>query len=399
MGPARAPDPPCPPQGALGGDRVKVLVVSGIWPPDVGGPASHAPEVAAFLRGRGHTVEVVTTADAEPEPREYPVRWASRRLPVGLRHLKTLALVRGRAAQSDVVYTTGMFGRSAAGSGLAHRPYVVKLTADPAFERSRRRGFFSGSLEEFQRGGGGHRSAVLRRLRNSELRRAAHVLCPSEYLRGLALGWGLGADHVSVLPNPAPALPQLPDREELRRRMGLNGATLAFAGRLTRQKSLEVALEALASAEGVTLVLAGEGDEREALERRARELGLDGRVRFLGSRSRAQVLELFRAADALLLSSSWENFPHTVVEALAVGTPVLATRAGGVGEVVEHGQNGLLVEPGDAGALADAVRRYFADEGLRQRLREQAASSVARYRPEQVYGRLERVLESAVGAG
>jgi glycosyltransferase involved in cell wall biosynthesis len=105
------------------------------------------------------------------------------------------------------------------------------------------------------------------------------------------------------------------------------------------------------------------------------------------------VLELFRAADAALLSSSWENFPHTVVEALAVGTPVLATRIGGVAEVVEDERNGLLVPAGDADALAAAVRRYFDDDALREALREAAAPSVADYAPGRVYGRLEGVLE------
>ena len=119
---------------------MRVLIVSGIWPPDVGGPASHAPDVAGFLAGRGHEVEVVTTADAAPAPEDYPVRWVSRSLPVGMRHVRGAALVRSRARRAEVVYTTGMFGRSSAGSLAARRPYVVKLTADPAFERSRRRG-------------------------------------------------------------------------------------------------------------------------------------------------------------------------------------------------------------------------------------------------------------------
>src|SRR5207244_12339760 len=121
------------------GCAVKVLIVSGIWPPDVGGPASHAPDVAEFLRGRGHDVEVVTTADAPPAPRAYPVRAVPRRHRVRVRHYRGAGLVHHRARNADVVYTTGMFGRSAAGSALARKPYVVKLTADPAFERSRRR--------------------------------------------------------------------------------------------------------------------------------------------------------------------------------------------------------------------------------------------------------------------
>jgi glycosyltransferase involved in cell wall biosynthesis len=371
---------------------VRILVVSGIWPPDVGGPASHAPDVARFLAGRGHQVDVVTTASSAPAPEDFRVHWVSRRLPAGLRHVRGAALIRSRARRADVVYTTGLFGRSAAGSLSARRPYVVKLTADPAFERTRRRGLVAGDVDEFQQGGGGPVGLVLRSARNFELRRAAYIYCPSAYLRQLVLAWGIPPERVSVLPNPAPSLPDLPARDELRRAFGLNGATLAFAGRLTAQKSLGRALDAVAAADGVRLVIAGEGPDREPLERRAGELGVAERVTFLGAQPRRRIVELFRAADAAILSSSWENFPHTVVEALSVGTPVLAMEAGGVGEIVRDGVNGLLVPAGDGDALAAAVRRYFADDALRERLRAAAASSVAAYAPERVFGELESML-------
>jgi glycosyltransferase involved in cell wall biosynthesis len=374
---------------------VRVLVVSGIWPPDVGGPASHAPDVAAFLQARGHDVEAVTTAVATPPAAGWPVHWVRRSLPKGVLHLRCASVIRQRAALSDVVYTTGMFGRSAAGAAAARCPYVVKLTADPAFERARRRGEVAGTVDDFQRGGGGLRCRVYRLARDAELRRAVHVFCPSAWLRELALTWGLEPRRVSVLPNPTPPPAELRSREELRALLGFNGATLAFAGRLTAQKSLGVALQALAQVDGVSLVIAGDGDERGPLERLAAELGLGGRVLFLGAQPRDRVLELFRAADASILSSSWENFPHTVVETLAAGTPVLSTATGGVSEVVEDGVNGLLVPPRDPAALAGAVRRFFADSELRARLRRAAAPSVNEYSPERVFGRLERVLIDA----
>ena len=372
--------------GGRGGIRggvaraMRVLVVSGIWPPDVGGPASHAPDVAAYLRSRGHAVEVVTTAAAAPATEEYQVHWISRSLPKGVIHARTAAEIARRARWADVVYTTGMFGRSASGATLARRPYVVKLTADPAFERARRRDMVGGDVDEFQRAGGDVAIRTLRVARDAELRHAAHVFTPSAYLRELALSWGVPAERVSVLPNPAPPLPELRPRDEIRAELGLNGPTLVFAGRLTAQKSLGVALEAVAANDGVVLLVAGEGDERAPLERRVEELRLGERVRFLGAQPRDRVLELFLAADASILSSSWENFPHTVVEALAVGTPVLATATGGVAEVVRDGENGLLVPSGDAAALAGAVRRFFGDEALRERLRARGGGLRGRVR-------------------
>jgi glycosyltransferase involved in cell wall biosynthesis len=369
-----------------------VLVVSGIWPPDVGGPASHAPDVAAFLRGRGHDVDVVITAAGAPEPQAYPVHWVNRSLPKGVLHLRTALEIARHAARADVVYTTGMFGRSSLGARLARRPYVVKLTADPAFERARRRGIVGGNVDEFQADEGGASVRVLRLARDAELKHAAHVFTPSAYLRELAVSWGVDPARVSVLPNPAPTLPELPPRDELRASFGLDGPALAFAGRLTAQKSLRVALEAVAAVDGVELLIAGEGDERPALERDIAELGLGGRVRLLGAQPRARVVELFAAADASILSSSWENFPHTVVEALAAGTPVLATATGGVAEVVHDGENGLLVPVGDALALGGAIRRFFGDDELRGRLRAAAAASVAGYAPERVFAQLEETL-------
>jgi glycosyltransferase involved in cell wall biosynthesis len=368
---------------------VKVLVVSGIWPPDVGGPASHAPEVADFLLAHGHRVEVVTTADAAPELRPYPVRFVARSVPVGLRHLRAAALIAKRAKVNDVVYATGMLGRTTAACAVARRPFVAKLTQDPAFERALRRGHYGGSLADFQHQRVGFSAGLLRRARDFELHRAAHVICPSGFLAGLTAGWGVSKERVSVLPNPAPALPPLPEWVPAGR------PTLAFAGRLTAPKDLGVALAAVAACDGVTLRLAGDGDERAALEARAAELGLDSRVELLGALGRSEVLALFRSADAAILSSAWENFPHTVVEALAVGTPVIATSVGGVPEIVRDGENGLLVPPGDPAAFAEAIRRFFGEPGLRERLRSAASASVERFAPERVYGELERILEAA----
>jgi glycosyltransferase involved in cell wall biosynthesis len=376
---------------------VKVLVISGIWPPDVGGPASHAPQVASFLQSRGHGVVVVTTASAPPPSATFPVHWVSRSLPKGVVHVRTGLEVARRAARVDVVYTTGMFGRSAVGATLARRPYIVKLTADPAFERARRRGIAGGNVDQFQAASAGPKVRALRLARDAELRGAAHVFTPSSYLGELAVSWGVAPARVSVLPNPAPELPESEPREVLRASFGMDRLTLAFAGRLTAQKSLGLALRAISQVDGVDLLIAGEGDERAPLEDAAAKLALSERVRFLGPLARDRVIDLFRAADAAILSSSWENFPHAVVEALAAGTPVIATRAGGVAEVVHDEVNGLIVPADDAEALGAAVRRFAGDTELRERLRAAAVPSVAEYAPARVFGRLEATLLEVAG--
>ncbi len=355
---------------------MRVVLVSGIWPPDVGGPSSHAPALAAALLEAGHEVEVVTTADVAPESRPYPVRWVARSRPAPLRHLAVVREVASAARDADRVYATTMVRRAALGAALARRPLVVKLVADEAFERERRSGRFDGSLEEFQAARGGPRRRLLRATRTGALRRAERVLVPSAYLRGIALGWGLTPERVGVIPNPAPELPQLPSREEARAALGVTGPVLATAGRLTAQKALPDALRAIARVPAVELLVLGDGSERPALEREAETLGVSDRVRFVGAGTRDDVLRLFRAADAVLVTSAWENLPHTVVEALAVGTPVIATAVGGIPEVVVDGENGLLVPPHDVDAIAAAVARLVREEDLRGALAAAAPRSV-----------------------
>jgi glycosyltransferase involved in cell wall biosynthesis len=375
---------------------VRVVVVSGIWPPDVGGPASHAPALADALLAAGHEVEVVTTADAEPAARPYPVRWVSRSRPAPLRHLAVAHEVRRAARRADRVYATTMVRRATIGATLARRPLVVKLVADEAYERERRTGRFDGTLEEFQQRGGGVRRRALRATRTAALRRARAVVVPSEYLREIALGWGLDPSRVTVIPNPAPELPPLPSRDDARAALGIGGFALGTAGRLTGQKALGDALDAVARVPGVDLLVLGDGPERAALERHAARLGLGDRVRFLGAGSRADVLTLFRAVDAALLTSAWENLPHTLLEALAVGTPVVATAVGGIPEVVTDGGNGLLVPPRDVEAIAAAVERLAEDDALRGALAQAARASVEELAEPRI---LQRIVQAIVGDG
>ena len=373
---------------------MRVVVVSGIWPPDVGGPASHAPALADALVEAGHTVEVVTTADLAPDTQPYPVQWVARDRPAPLRHLAVAREVRRAAQGADRVYATTMVRRAALGAALGRRPLVVKLVADEAYERQRRAGRFAGTLEEFQAERRGLRLRFLRATRTAALRRARCIVVPSAYLRQIAIGWGLDPSRIDVVPNPAPELPEHPTRDEARATLGIDGFALGVAGRLTAQKALGDTLEALARVPDVALLVLGDGPERAELERRAGELGLADRVRFLGAGTRDDVIALFRAVDAALLTSAWENLPHTLLEALATGTPVIATAVGGIPEVVRDGENGLLVPPRDIAAIASAIDRLVHDDALRASLAAAAAPSGEELAEPRI---LRRIVQAIVG--
>jgi glycosyltransferase involved in cell wall biosynthesis len=378
------------PRGIILTGLMRILLLPGIWPPDVGGPATHGPDFARFLVEHGHEAHVVTMADGEVTDRPVPVQTVSRGNPFPVRYALLAARAARAARAADVVYATATYAAAAAAATAARRPLVAKLVSDPAYERARRYGLFGGTLEEFQEAGG-RRVGALRRGRTRSLGRARSIAVPSAYLARIARGWGLDAGRIEVVPNPAPAVPEVVAET-------FEPGTLVFAGRLTRQKALGVALDAVARVPAARLVVIGDGEERAALERRAADAGLDGRIAFRGARPREEVLAALAGADAALLSSDWENLPHAAVESLAVGTPVVSTAVGGVPEVVEDGVNGLLVPPGRPDLLAGAIERLLDDDALRARLSAAAAPSVAALSREAVYGRLLGLLERAVGA-
>ena len=150
------------------------------------------------------------------------------------------------------------------------------------------------------------------------------------------------------------------------------GSRLLFVGRLAGVKGLPILLRALATVArdhpAVTLDVAGDGPDREALVAQATALGLAGRVRFLGYQSEAQVRDLMRQSDGFVMASFAEGVPVVLMEAMAAGTPVVATRVAGVAELVADGTSGLLVPPADPDALAAAVARLLGDADLRRRL-------------------------------
>jgi glycosyltransferase involved in cell wall biosynthesis len=146
--------------------------------------------------------------------------------------------------------------------------------------------------------------------------------------------------------------------------------------RLDAQKGHRTLFEAIAQVPDAVFVLAGEGPERQPLEALAAQLGIDERVRFLGRRE--DVPQLLAACDVFALPSLYEGSSLAVLESMAAGAPVVSSAIGGTDELIEDGSSGLLVPPGDAEALAAALRRLLADPELRTGLATRARERVER---------------------
>lgn len=208
--------------------------------------------------------------------------------------------------------------------------------------------------------------------------RSQGVIGVSKALADILAGWGEGASKVYTMRNGvdlqrfAPVEPSV-----ARQALGLTGAPLLLSvGHLVELKGHHLAIESLAAISSqypaARLVIVGEGEERKRLDSLARELNIASRVHFAGAIPNQQLAAWYSAADVLILASSREGWANVLLESMACGTPVVATRVGGNAEVVTRGSGGHLTGARDAASIATALLALLEERPDRAEVRRYA---------------------------
>lgn len=212
--------------------------------------------------------------------------------------------------------------------------------------------------------GGDRRGRMYERLQMWSYRRGREVVAVSRPIAERLAGAGVPTERLHVVPNALRPPARLAGRAEARARLGLpaEGRVAGWVGRLGHEKGPDVALEAMADVPDARLSFVGEGALREALATRAAELGLEDRVTFHGVVD--GMARWLAAFDVLVLSSRTEGTPITLLEAMHAGIPIVATRVGGVPDLLEHERHALLVPPEAPFEIAAALHRLEVERGL-----------------------------------
>ncbi len=238
------------------------------------------------------------------------------------------------------------------------------------------------------------------------LPRYERVICVSDDLFESCLAIGVPAKKCLLIEN---GIDEVEYRRRLttpeaKARLGLpgDGILIGAVGRLAEEKGFDLLVRALPVLLGrgleVHLVIVGEGGERSRLERLAAEQGVAGRVRLPGWQT--DVRDYYEAMDVFALSSHREGLPNVLLEAMALEVPVVATRVNGVPRLVQHGRNGLLVEPGNLGGLVDALEVMATDAGRRSGFRAAGRETIERhYSFAKRMTRIARVYDELLGIG
>jgi glycosyltransferase involved in cell wall biosynthesis len=291
------------------------------------------------------------------------------------------------------VYATGLAPIAVAAARAVGRPVIVKVVGDPAWERGSRLGLTDTTFDEFQQEPAtGARVRAMQWVRNRSIRAATAVVTPSRHLAKTIGGWA-DRDDVVVVPNgahvPADATSECPAAR--------TGLDLVFVGRLVPVKQADLLVEAVARVPSARLELIGDGPELHRLQQLADDLQVADRVTFAGSLGHDDVMRHLARADALVLSSSHEGLPHVLIEALAMGTPVVASRAGGMAEVLTDGVDGLLVDDVTAETYARIFEQLGSDPALLERLAAGALATGLDWRFERCADRLLEVMARVTG--
>lgn len=229
------------------------------------------------------------------------------------------------------------------------------------------------------------------------------VTSPSQAVKQSLLDHGIRSEPV-ILPNGIP-LPEPIDwrnvqRDRLKRQ--ILGPSFVYVGRMSPEKSLPVLMEAFALVQRrrrrARLVMIGDGPALAALRIQAGELGIGSAVDFLGHVEHEQLIRerLPLLGDAFVTASKTENQPMSILEAMAMGLPVIGAAAKGIPELVEDGTNGLLFEPDNPQAMADCMLRMAARTKRRRSMGQQAMLTAARYNMSHVVDRLENLYQEAI---
>jgi glycosyltransferase involved in cell wall biosynthesis len=331
---------------------MKLLIATGIYPPESGGPATYVKLLEEKLPPRGFEVTVLPFRDVRD--------W-----PPGIRHLVYFLKCLAMARDADIVYaqdTVSVGYPAALAAAWAGKKFIVRVPGDYAWEQGRQRFGVEDELDEFQTKRYGIRVGLLRALQRYVVGKALRVVVPSEYMKKIVIGWLGSSDKVSMIYSsielPVPVTP-LKNRPP--------GFLVVTIARQVPWKGLDGLMRVVTREKAWNLKI------------------VDGL-------SRAEAMGWVKAADAFVINSTYEGLSHALVEAMSLGIPVVATSVGGNPELIRDKVDGLLIPAKNDEALHAALKSIESDPAGARMRAETAKSKLSQFSIDETVGKLASLL-------
>ncbi len=367
---------------------MKILVVTGIFPPQIGGPATYLFHLAKSLREEGHLIKIVTYGEKDKIDQDFRVT----RVPkifLPLRILLAVIIVFRHLLSTEVVYTHG--GPFVSGlpvliaNLLIKKPLIAKITGDSAWEFAQEYYKISDGIDLFQQKKYNFLVETFRLFQKLCARKTKLIITPSNYLKKIVQNWGISENKIKVIKNSLPLDFDLYSSKTARSKLKIaeDQKIILSIGRLVPWKGFDTLIEifseiSLNKPNDYLLIIIGHGPSMTGLKKLVSKLHLENKIIFKGKVDHGKIPIYLQAADIFVLNSSYEGLPHVILEAMQAGLPVITTSVCGNPEIVKNYQNGILVPYNDKQKLKKAITELINDTTLKEKIISNARKTISR---------------------
>ena len=378
----------------------KILIATGIYPPDIGGPASIITPLSNSLRENGFAVKIITyssIASSTGEENVYRIRKNKIFSPL-VYFWKMFWLSLG----VDLIYATDTYSVGYFAyliKEFTGKKYLIRFVGDSAWETAVANNWTSDYIVDFQQKTYRQKIEILKARRRRILISADAIIAASNFIAGVARMIGVKSEKINVIYNSVDFISSDfndSETEEIRKKYDQNKKIIITACRLTNWKGVDGIIKImpvlLKKIGAVNFLVLGDGPELDNLKKLAIELGVQDQVQFLGRIRHEEILSYFKAADLFILNTNYEAMSHTLLEAMTAGAPIVATRAGGNPEVIDDGKSGLLVNYNQSEELTNAATKILTDSALAHSLISGAKEKLKEFNWENVINQTVKIL-------
>jgi len=317
-----------------------ILITVGIFPPDIGGPASFVPKISKYLISKGHNVKIICLSDKEhlTYKGEKNLIRINRNLPIIFRWLKTIIKIYNNSKKSDVIFVNGLGTETTIANIFTRKKIIRKIVGDPVWERVYNKNLTNESFDDFQKNKHGLSISLQKFIRNWSINKSNLIITPSEHLKSFVEK--IGFDNKLFVINNGVIIEQ-PNKIIFENRT----LQLLVVSRLVSQKNIDLIIKAVKVMENEDIILniVGDGSEINNLKHLVKKYELDQKVNFIGKIESPKLNEYLKDADIFIQASNYEGLPHSILEAINYEIPILSTDVGGCSVLLNKGERGYII--------------------------------------------------------
>ena len=317
-----------------------ILITVGIFPPDIGGPASFVPKIAKYLINKGHNVKIICLSDKEhlTFKDDINVIRINRNSPIIFRWLKTIVKIYSNSKKSDLIFVNGLGTETTIANLFIRKKVIRKIVGDPVWERVYNKNLIDESFDDFQENNHGLSISLQKMIRNWSINKSNLIITPSQHLKNFIDKIGFDK-NIFVINNGV--------NIEQHNKVVLenNIIQLLVVSRLVSQKNIDSIIKAVKVMENENIILniVGDGSEINNLKLLVKKYELNEKVNFIGKIENTKISEYLKDADIFIQASNYEGLPHSILEAINYEIPILSTEVGGCSAILNKGERGYII--------------------------------------------------------